>query len=163
MERIDLNDFLQLCNLVMFVLVFLGFFRFFELFFICVKDIKFSNGFIFVFIEKSKVDQLREGQLVVIVEFGFSLCFVILLKLYMNFFYFLLDFDEYIFRFIFVFNSCKCLVFVNKFISYFIYRQFFKKFFCDIVLDIINFSIYFVRLGGVIFVVNFGIFERNFQ
>ena len=49
----------------MFVLAFSGFLRFSELFLIRAKDIKFSNGFISVFIEKSKADQLREGQSVV--------------------------------------------------------------------------------------------------
>ena len=42
---------------------------------------KFSNGFISVFIEKSKADQLREGQSVVIAESGSTLCPVTLLKL----------------------------------------------------------------------------------
>ena len=84
MERTDLNDLLQLRNLVMLVLAFSGFLRFSELSLIPAKDIKFSNGFISVFIEKSKADQLREGQSVVIAESGSSLCPVTLLKLYMN-------------------------------------------------------------------------------
>ena len=48
------------------------------------KDIKFCNGFISVFIEKSKADQLREGQSVIIAESGSSLCLVGLLKLYIK-------------------------------------------------------------------------------
>lgn len=98
MERTDLNDLLQLRNLVMFVLAFSGFLRFSELYLIRAKDIKFSNGFISVFIGKSKADQLREGQSVVIAESGSSLCPVTLLKLYMNSSHFSLDSDEYIFR-----------------------------------------------------------------
>ena len=74
LERTDLNDLLQLRNLVMFVLAFSGFLRFSELSLIRAKDIKFGNGFISVFIEKSKADQLREGQSVVIAESGSSLC-----------------------------------------------------------------------------------------
>ena len=81
LERTDLNDLLQLRNLVMFVLAFSGFLKFSELSLIRAKDIKFSNGFISVFIEKSKADQLREGQSVVIAESGSSLCPVTLLKL----------------------------------------------------------------------------------
>ena len=62
------------------------------------KDIKFCNGFISVFIVKSKADQLREGQLVIIAESGSSLFLVALLKLYINSFHLSLDSDEYIFR-----------------------------------------------------------------
>ena len=57
MERADLNDLLHLLNLIMFVLAFSGFLRFSELSLIRAKDIKFSNGFISVFIEKSQADQ----------------------------------------------------------------------------------------------------------
>ncbi|CAH3178694.1 unnamed protein product [Porites lobata] len=126
-ERTDLNDLLQLRNLVMFVLAFSGFLRFSELSLILAKDIKFSNGVISVFIEKSKADQLREGQSVVIAESGSSLCRVTLLKLYMNSSHLSLDSDEYIFRPISASNSCKRLVSVNKPISYSTYRQSFKK------------------------------------
>ncbi|CAH3186559.1 unnamed protein product [Porites lobata] len=148
MERTDMNDLLQLRNLVMFVLAFSGFLRFSELSLIRAKDIKFSNGFISVFIEKSKADQLREGQSVVIAESGSSLCPVTLLKLYMNSSHLSLDSGEYIFRPISASNSCKRLVSVNKPISYSTYRQSFKKYFRDIVPDITNFSTHSAKSGG---------------
>ena len=163
MERTDLNDLLQLRNLVMFVLAFSGFLRFSELSLIRAKDIKFSNGFISVFIEKSKADQLREGQSVVIAESGSSLCPVTLLKLYMNSSHLSLDSDEYIFRPISASNSCKRLVSVHKPISYSTYRQSFKKSFRDIVPDITNFSTHSARSGGATSAANSGIPERNFQ
>ena len=47
---------------------------------ICIKDVHFGEGFISIFIEKSKADQLRQGQAVVIAETGFSICPVSLLK-----------------------------------------------------------------------------------
>ena len=84
MDRTDMNHLLQLRNLVMFLLAFSGFLRFSELSIIWTKDIKFSEGFISIFIEKSKADQLREGQSVVIAESGSSLCPVALLKLYID-------------------------------------------------------------------------------
>lgn len=46
----------------MFVLAFSSFIRFSELLFIRSKDVHFGEGFISVFIEKSKADQLRQGQ-----------------------------------------------------------------------------------------------------
>ena len=161
-ERTDLNDLLQLRNLL-FVLAFSGFFRFSELSLIRAKHIKFSNGFISVFIEKIKADQLREGQSVVIAESGSSLCPVSLLKLYMNSSHLSLDSDEYIFRPIPASNSCKRLVSVNKPINCSTYRQSFKKSFRDIVPDITSFSTHSTRSGGATSAANSGIPERNFR
>ena len=123
-------------------LAFSGFLRFSELSLIRAKDIKFCNGFISVFIEKSKADQLREGQSVVIAESGSSLCLVALLKLYINSSHLSLVSDEYIFRPISASNSSKRLVSVNKLISYSSNRQSFKKSLRDIVPDITNFSMF---------------------
>ena len=120
-------------------------------------------GFISVFIEKSKADQLREGQSVIIAESGSSLCLVALLKLYINSSHLSLDSDEYIFRSISASNSSKRLLSVNKPISYSTYRQSFKKSFCDIVPDITNFSTHSARSDGTTFAANSGIPERNFQ
>ena len=60
--KTDTNDLLQPRNLVMSFLAFSGFLRFLELSLIRPKDIMFGERFISVFIEKSKADQLREGQ-----------------------------------------------------------------------------------------------------
>ena len=118
MDRTDMNDLLQLRNLVMFVLAFSGFLRFSELSLIRAKDIKFSEGFISIFIEKSKADQLREGQSVVIAESGSSLCPVALLKLYIDSSQLSSDSDEFIFRPISASGICKRLVSVNKPVCY---------------------------------------------
>ena len=118
MDRTDMNDLLQLRNLVMFVLPFSGFLRFSELSLIRAKDIKFSEGFISIFIEKSKADQLREGQSVVIAESGSRLCPVALLKLYIDSSQLSSDSDEFIFRPISASGICKRLVSVNKPVCY---------------------------------------------
>ena len=155
MERTDLNDLLQLHNLVMFVLAFSGFLRFSEL--------SLIHAFISVFIEKSKADQLREGQSLVIAESGSSLCPVTMLKLYMNSSHLSLDSDEYIFRPISASNSCKHLACIIKPISYSTYRQSFKKYFRDIVPHITNFSTHSTRSGGATSAANSGIRESNFK
>ena len=113
-EKTDMNDLLQLRNLVMFVLAFSGFLRFSELSLIRAKDITFNVGFISVFIEKSKADQLREGQSVVIAETGTNTCPVALLKLYMNSSQLSFDSDEYLFRPISASGYCKRLISVNR-------------------------------------------------
>ena len=66
----NLEDFLQLRNLVMFILAFSDFLRSSELCAIRGKDVQFNEGFIAINIEKSKTDQLREGRSVVIYEEG---------------------------------------------------------------------------------------------
>ena len=58
----------------------MGFLRFLQLSLICIKDVQFGEGFISIFIEKSKADQLRQGQAVVNAETGCSICPVSLLK-----------------------------------------------------------------------------------
>ena len=144
-------------------LAFSGFLRFSESSLIRAKDIKFCNGFISVFIEKSKADQLREGQSVVIAESGSSLCLVALLKLYINCSHLSLVSDEYIFRPISASNSSKRLVSVNKPISYSSYRQSFKKSLRDIVPDITNFSTHSARSGEATSAAISEIPEINFQ
>ena len=144
-------------------LAFSGFLRFSELSLIRAKDIKFCNGFISVFIEKSKADQLREGMSVVIVESGSSLCLVALLKLYINSSHLSLVSDEYIFRPISASNSSKRLVSVNKPISYSSNRQSFKKSLRDIVPDITNFSTHSARSGEATYAAISEIPEINFR
>ena len=144
-------------------LAFSGFLRFSELSLIRAKDIKFCNGFISVFIEKSKADQLREDQSVVIAESGSSLCLVALLKLYINSFHLSLVSDEYIFRPISASNSSKRLVSVNKPISYSSNRQSFKKSLRDIVPDITNVSTHSARSGEATSAAISEIPEINFQ
>ena len=148
-------------------LSFSGLLRFSELSLIRAKDIKFCNGFISVFIEKSKADQLREGQSVVIAESGSSLCHVALLKLYINSSHLSLVSDEYIFRPISASNSSNSsvLVSVNKPISYSSNRrwQSFKKSLRDIVPDITNFSTHSARSGEATSAAISEIPEINFQ
>ena len=150
MDRTDMNDRLQLRN-------------FFELSLIRAKYIKFSEGFISIFIEKSKADQLREGQSVAIAESGSSLCPVALLKLYINSSQLSLDSDEFIFRPISASRNCKRLVSVNKPICYSTYRESFKKSFRGIVPDIAKFSTHSARSGGATSAANSGVPDRNFQ
>lgn len=163
-EKTDLHDLLQLRNLVMFVLAFSGFFRFSELSLIRSKDVKFNDGFLSIFIEKSKADQLREGQSVVIAESaGSSICPVALLKLYMSSSNLSFDSEEYLFRPISSSSNRKRLVSVNKPICYSTYRESFKKSFRDIVPDISKFSTHSARSGGATLAANSGVPERNLQ
>lgn len=98
----------------MFVLAFSSFIRFSELLFIRSKDIHFGEGFISVFIEKSKADQLRQGQSVVIAESGSNICPVTLLKIYMENFRPSFDSAGYLFRPIPSSYNRKRLVSLNK-------------------------------------------------
>ena len=139
-------------------LAFSGFLRFLELSLIRPKDIMFGERFISAFIEKSKADQLREGQSVVIAESRSSTCPVALLILYLMSAQLLFDSDQYLFRPISASRNCKRLVSVNKAISYSTYRESFKTSFQGIVAGISKFSTHFATSAA-----NSVISERNLQ
>lgn len=73
-----------------------------------------------------------------------------------------MEFSYYVFKFLIKLKLGYKFVFINKFISYLIVREYFKSSFKDIVLDIVVFSIYFLRVGGVFVVVNVGVVDRLF-
>ena len=139
-------------------LAFSGFLRFLELSLIRPKDIMFGERFISVFIEKSKADQLKEGQSVVIAESRSSTCPVALLILYLMSAQLLFDSDQYLFRPISASRNCKRLVSVNKAISYSTYRESFKTSFQGIVAGISKFSTHSATSAA-----NSVISERNLQ
>ena len=71
--------------------------------------------------------------------------------------------EEYLFRPISSSENRKCLVSVNKPISYSAYRDSFKKSFPDIVPDISRFSTHSTRSGGATLAANSGVSEKNIQ
>ena len=156
--KTDTNDLLQPRNLVMSFLAFSGFLRCLELSLIRPKDIMFGERFISVFIEKSKADQLKEGQSVVIAESRCSTCPVALLILYLMSAQLLFDSDQYLFRPISASRNCKRLVSVNKAISYSTYRESLKTSFQGIVAAISKFSTHSATSAA-----NSVISERNLQ
>ena len=68
----------------MYVLCFTGFFRFDDISRVRRSDISFHEGFMVIQVQKSKNDQLRKGNEVVISEQSRSACPVSLLKRYLD-------------------------------------------------------------------------------
>ena len=157
------NDLLQLRNLVMFVLSFSGFLRSSEVLELRRSDIEFHTEHMSVYIHKSKTDQLREGNSVVIAQTGGYLCPVTLLQLYFSQAEINENSTEYIFKPITSSKDRKKLISTDKHISYSTYRESFKRSFKGIVPDITKYSTQSSRSGGATMAANAGVKERNFQ
>ena len=133
----------------MFLLAFSGFFRSSELCPIRSRDVQFNESYVTISIEKRKTDQLiKGGRSVVIAESSSDTCPCSLLKLYMQKAQIPVNSDEYFLRAISASGNHKRLVSINKPISYYNYRQSFKKSFANIVPDISTFSTHSARSGG---------------
>ena len=76
----NLDNPVDLRNVTMYVLCFTGFFRFDDNSRVRRSDISFREGFMVIQVQKSKNDQLRRGNEVVISELSSSACPVSLLK-----------------------------------------------------------------------------------
>ena len=89
-NKSDLDNLVKLRNVTMYVLSFAGFFRFDDVSRIRRRDISFKEGFMIIKVLKSKNDQLRKGDEVVIMQLSSSVCPVELLKRYLVMFKILL-------------------------------------------------------------------------
>ena len=79
-EGADLSNVLQLRNVCLYLLSYAGFFRSEEVLNIRMSHIRFYEGFMTIRVDKSKTDQLRQGDKVVIVKSEGNVCPVFLLK-----------------------------------------------------------------------------------
>lgn len=80
----NLDNPAELRNVTMYVLCFAGFFRFDDISRVRRSDIFFNEGFVVIQVHKSKNDQLRKGNEVVISELSSPACPVYLLKKYLD-------------------------------------------------------------------------------
>ena len=79
-EGADLSNVLQLRNACLYMLSYAGFFRSEEVLNIRMSHTPFYEGFMIIKVGKSKTDQLRQGDEVVIVQSEGNVCPVFLLK-----------------------------------------------------------------------------------
>ena len=68
MKGADLSNVLELRNVCLYVLSYAVFFRIEEVLNIRVSNIRFYEGFMIIKVDKSKTDQLRQGDEVVIAQ-----------------------------------------------------------------------------------------------
>ena len=117
------------------MLAYAGFFRSEEVLNIRMRHVHFHEGYMIIKVEKSKTDQLRLGDEVVIAQSGGSICPVSLLKAYLR----KLDIDphssEFIFRPLVKTKSSYKLVKNDKPISYATFRDQLAKSLQNIVPD----------------------------
>lgn len=162
-DRADFDNLLELRSLVMLVLAFSSFPRSSELCLMRSKNVQFSSGYVTIFIEKNKTNQLRECRSVIIAETHCSTCPCALVRAYMRKAQIVKNSDEFLFRPITSSRNHKRLVSFSKPISYSVYRDSFKTSFSDIVPNISNFSTHSARSGSATLAANSGVCEENIQ
>ena len=140
----NLSNLLELRNVCIFVLASAGIFRINEVLHIKYRDVRFRSDYVAIDVTGSKTDQLRKGSEVVIAG-GLSVdtCPVNILRRYLpevERYPIAIDSIHYIFR---PLSKCRAghkLVSVNKPITYSSIRDYFKRSFKDIVLDVSQFG-----------------------
>ncbi|XP_068752753.1 integrase/recombinase xerD homolog [Montipora capricornis] len=162
-EGADLSNILHLRNVCLYVLAYAGFFRSEEVLNIRMNHIHFHEGCMIIKVEKSKTDQLRQGDQVVIAQSGGSVCPVFLLKTYLR----KLDIDphsnEFIFRPLVKTKSSYKLTQKNKPISYTTFRDQLAKSLQNVVPDPSVYGTHSFRSGGASRAANNGVNDRLFQ
>ena len=162
-SRANLDNPVDLPNVAMYVLCFTGFFRFDDISRVRRSDIAFHEGFMVIQVQKSKNDQLRRGNKVVISELSSSACPVSLLKRYLDKFRIPPNSRDLNFKPISKGRgSCK-LVFPHKPISRSYIRDGLRRDLKNIGVDPSKFGPHSLRSGGASSTANNGINDRIFQ
>ena len=147
----------------MYVLCFTGFFRFDDISRVRRSDIPFHEGFMVIQVQKSKNDQLRRGNKVVISELPSSACPVSLLKRYLDKFRFPSNSQDLIFKPISKGKGFCKLVSPHKPIRYSCNRDGFRRDLKNIGVDPSKVGLHSLRSGGASSAANNGINDRIFQ
>ena len=162
-EGADLSNVLELRNVCLYVLSYAGFFRSEEVLNIRMSNIRFYEGFMIIKVDKSKTDQLRQGDEVVIAQSEGNVCPVFLLKEYLKKLDISPDSSEFIFRPLVKTKSSYKLVKVDKHISYATFRGQLTKRLQSIVPDPSVYGTHSFRSGGASRAANSGVSDRVFQ
>ncbi|XP_068738599.1 uncharacterized protein [Montipora capricornis] len=162
-SRSNLDNPVELRNITLYILSFAGFFRFDDVSRIRRNDVFFNEGFVVIKVPKSKNDQLRRGDEVVISELPSGACPVKLLKRYLSKFQIPPDSRDLIFRPISKGkDSCK-LIAPDRPISYSTMREAFRRDLKAIGADPSKFGLHSLRSGGATMAANSGVSDRVFQ
>ena len=164
-EASNLDNLLNLRNVCIFLLAFAGFFRIEEVLSIKYGDITFHDSYVVIRVDRSKTDQLRKGNEVVISRSSSQdACPVLLFKRYLSELErFPVEPSHYVFKPLTKSKLGHKFVSTNRPISYSTVREYFKSSFKDIVPDIAVFSTHSLRSGGASAAANAGVADRLFQ
>ncbi|KAK3095272.1 hypothetical protein FSP39_012523 [Pinctada imbricata] len=151
-------------TVTMCLLAYAGFLRFSELANLKACDVKFSELFVTLFIEKSKTDQHREGHYVVIAKVDSPACPVKMLKEYLA----LAEIDDeeenFLFRQLsFCHSSNSYKLRKSGHLSYTRVRELFLEKLHCLGLDTTKFGLHSLRSGGATAAANAGISDRLFK
>ena len=159
------DNLLNLRNVCIFLLAFAVFFRIEEVLHIKYGDITFLDTYVAIKVDRSKTDQLRKGNEVVISRTSSQdACPVSIFKRYVSELErFPVEPSHYVFKPLTKSKLGHKFVSTNKPISYSTVREYFKSSFKDIVPDIAAFSTHSLRAGGASAAANAGVADRLFQ
>ena len=134
-----------------------------EVFNIRMSNIRFYEGFMIIKVDKSKTDQLRQGDEVVIAQSEGNVCPVFLRKEYLKKLDISPDSSEFIFRPLVTTKSSYKLLKVDKHISYAAFRSQLTKRLQSIVPYPSVYGTHSFRSGGASRAANSGVSDRVFQ
>lgn len=162
-SKSNLKNLLELRNVCMFSLAFAAMLRADDLIRIRRNNIKFFPGYMTIEIEKSKNDQLREGNVIPISDTSSASSPMKLLQSYFSEFDIPSDSKKYIFRPLRKYKSTHRLVDTDRHICYSTFRESLKANLVSIVDDISLYSTHSFRSGGATLAANSGTNERTIQ
>ena len=162
-ENSDLSDTLQLRNACMFVLSFAGFFRYDDVSRIRRNQISFKDDHVIFKVIKSKNDQLRKENKVLIAKADSGVCPVRILSDYLSRLQIEADSNKYIFRQLIKTKLVHKLAEKDKPTSYLTFREHFKNSLKAVVPDTRIYGTHSCRSGGATSAANQGIKDRVFQ
>jgi integrase len=159
-ESADSENLKQLRSVTLMVIAFMGFLRFDEISHLKWSDIEFNLGYITLHIRRSKTDQLRDGDKVLIAQSLSAACAVTLLTKYLNLSNSDSKSDFFVFRRL---SNNNCLRPTNLPMSYNSVRQIIKDACLDLNLDCAKFGVHSLRSGGATEAANRAVPDRLFK
>lgn len=159
-KYIDDSDLLIVRNLTMILFCFAGFLRFDEVSSLKFKDVHVYDEYIVLNIQKSKTDQYRQGNEVLIANGVTSACPVKMYLRYLDLLGTIEDKDFFLFRPIFRSkNVCK-LIYKNKKLSYTSARSNLLSMLKSVAGEHVNIGIHSLRSGGATVAASSNVDER---
>jgi integrase len=163
MDFMDINSITDVRDTCVLLISFYGFLRFDELAHLKVKHLVFHSSHMEIFIEKTKNDQLREGNSVCIARLGSSRCPVGLTEKYWVLAKLGSNPESFIFRRIGLMGGVKSLASKNVPITYSSVRSIVKNKCEQMGLDPKKYGTHSMHAGGSSAAANAGVGDRVFQ
>nr|XP_022287905.1 uncharacterized protein LOC111100391 isoform X1 [Crassostrea virginica] len=157
--HVSSNNLLEVRDLCMILVSFAGFLRFDELSSLRCSDVTFMDGYVKIHIDKSKTDQYRQGNEILISSGFTSACPVKMLKRYVSLGSIDITSDHFLFKSTFKSKDGLRLIYKNKKLSYTRARE------CILsrlksVTGNINIGLHSLRSGGATAAANSNVSER---